>query len=422
MNSNNNPSLNVEHSTQNSAQCAAIQPQEFFDGMRSRLDSFIGQINAIHAAEAQAATIQSLDLNSTSFTEAFPNYLANATLETQNISTNLEFNQQFTQEVPEIVQKLIEEKGLVVYLNLFGSQVKNSNINPNELMDTLLKQSESKFTESLQNKPLGTLGEYTLNQALIEGFKFIKPLKENLDKGLEISGLDVSLCGQLVSFLFMFNTICKGHASIIKRYSPSKTSYDKLSLREKAQLEELWVKNHTRFKLIAAPLLVISLYAIKKAVNTPQIKVSVDLNTVIDPTNNNSINKSLPLLVLFKKLPDFIGKIVIFICITSLIKYLFDINSINLMDSYYIKLFCLFGLLVSSILALDYLFQILIYFYLKKNKNIIISNKFPNIIYKYLTTLKILSEIDNFDYRYFIIYFVIYLFILLLLITLLIIL
>lgn len=149
------------------------------------------------------------------------------------------------------------------------------------MMDTFLTKTESKIKEGLQDKPLGEIGQITINQTINEVLKLIKPLKENLDKGLEITGLDLTTCGHLVSFLFMYNAICKGHASIIKNYSPSQASYEKLSMHDKATLEKLWLANNTRFKLIAAPLLVISLYAIKKVVFTPQIKVSVDINTVI---------------------------------------------------------------------------------------------------------------------------------------------
>lgn len=85
-----------------------------------------------------------------------------------------------------------------------------------------------------------------------------------------------------------------------------------------------------------------------------------------------------------------------------------------------IKIFCLFGILIISILALDYIIKFFIYFYFKNNKNIVISKKLPNKVYAYLTNLKIISGIENFDYRFFIINFIIYLIILFLLITILI--
>lgn len=115
-------------------------------------------------------------------------------------------------------------------------------------------------------------------------------------------------------------------------------------------------------------------------------KVVNEVNTIVSNNNNNSANKIIPFVAFFKKLPIFIGRIVILIFITSLIKYLFQIYSINIMDSYYIKIFCILGIIIISILALDYLLKFFIFCYLKKNQNLIISNKLPKLIFKYLTT------------------------------------
>ena len=94
------------------------------------------------------------------------------------------------------------------------------------------------------------------------------------------------------------------------------------------------------------------------------------------------------------KLPDFIGKFVILILITSLIKYLLNVYSIQLIDSYYIKIICVIGIIVGFILALDNFVQLIIYSYFKKDADAIISTKLPKIIYNYLNDLKILTKLN----------------------------
>ena len=79
----------------------------------------------------------------------------------------------------------------------------------------------------------------------------------------------------------------------------------------------------------------------------------------------------------FNKLPHFIGKTVIIIFIVSTIKYIIRSYSINLMDSLYIKIFCLFGLIVIFIISLNYLLKFLITLYFIKDKDVCIPTKLP---------------------------------------------
>ena len=120
------------------------------------------------------------------------------------------------------------------------------------------------------------------------------------------------------------------------------------------------------------------------------------------------------------KLPDFIGKFVILILITSLIKYLLNVYSIQLIDSYYIKIICVIGIIVGFILALDNFVQLIIYSYFKKDVDVIIPNKLPKMVYNYLNDLKILSNIDISLQKVFLLNLAIYVFIIFLLIFLLI--
>ena len=111
------------------------------------------------------------------------------------------------------------------------------------------------------------------------------------------------------------------------------------------------------------------------------------------------------------KIPDFIGKFVILILITSLIKYLLNVYSIQLIDSYYIKIICVIGIIVGFILALDNFVQLIIYSYFKKDADAIISTKLPKIIYNYLNDLKILTKLDISYNRFFLMHLGLYIFI-----------
>ena len=62
-------------------------------------------------------------------------------------------------------------------------------------------------------------------------------------------------------------------------------------------------------------------------------------------------------LFFLKKLPDHIGKIILTILSIALVKYLLESYSINLMDPFYIKIFCILGIMVISIFTLDYLLK-----------------------------------------------------------------
>ena len=91
------------------------------------------------------------------------------------------------------------------------------------------------------------------------------------------------------------------------------------------------------------------------------------------------------------------------------------------MDPFYIKIFCVFGIIVSFILALDYLVQLLFYSYFKKDVNVIIPTKLPKIVYSYLKELQLLTKLDISYSKFFLYNLVLYIFIIFLLIIILII-
>ena len=81
------------------------------------------------------------------------------------------------------------------------------------------------------------------------------------------------------------------------------------------------------------------------------------------------------------------------------------------MDPFYIKIFCVFGIIVSFILALDYLVQLLFYSYFKKDVNVIIPTKLPKIVYSYLKELQLLTKLDISYSKFFLYNLVLYIFI-----------
>ena len=123
------------------------------------------------------------------------------------------------------------------------------------------------------------------------------------------------------------------------------------------------------------------------------------------------MNKNKNFLAFLNKVPGFIGKFVILILITSLIKYLLNVYSIQLMDPYYIKIFCVLCIIVGFILALNYLVQLILYSYFKKDVDVIIPTKLPKIVYNYLNELKLLTKLDKSYNTFFLMHLGLYVFI-----------
>ena len=93
-----------------------------------------------------------------------------------------------------------------------------------------------------------------------------------------------------------------------------------------------------------------------------------------------------------------------------------NVNSIQLIDPYYIKIICVIGIIVGFILALDNLVQLIIYSYFKKDVNVIIPTKLPKIVYSYLKELQLLTKLDISYSKFFLYNLVLYIFIIFLLI------
>ena len=116
-------------------------------------------------------------------------------------------------------------------------------------------------------------------------------------------------------------------------------------------------------------------------------------------------------LSLFKKIPAFIRQFILILIPYMFINYILNAYSINLLDPFYIKIISIFGIIVGFILALDYLIQLIIYSYLKKDADVIIPTKLPKIVYNYLEELKILSKLDISYNKFFLMNLGLYIFI-----------
>ena len=66
----------------------------------------------------------------------------------------------------------------------------------------------------------------------------------------------------------LYHGLCSVNEKFIKAYAPSSQNYHKLTTDEKILLDLRWHKRFNHFILLAAPLLVISLFTIKKVVTS----------------------------------------------------------------------------------------------------------------------------------------------------------
>ena len=136
------------------------------------------------------------------------------------------------------------------------------------------------------------------------------------------------------------------------------------------------------------------------------IKLSVE--SKVEILDNNSKQNYIGFLLFLKRLPNYIGKIVLIILSIALFKYLLQIYSIDLNNVYYIKILCIFSIIIISIFTLDYLLKYFLSIFFKKNKNLNISDEFPKLVYDYLNDIKILAELDESNNRFYLINFFIY--------------
>ena len=141
--------------------------------------------------------------------------------------------------------------------------------------------------------------------------------------------------------------------------------------------------------------------------NTKLYRIKFNTTTLLKSLSVKSkviINKSSHI---FNKLVYYVGLFVISIIIISLSLFILESYSINLLQPFYIKTFCIFCITILSILNLDYLLKYCLYIYFNNNKQTIINNKLPKLIYNYLYNIKSISKIEISLKNYYLYYFLI---------------
>ena len=85
--------------------------------------------------------------------------------------------------------------------------------------------------------------------------------------------------------------------------------------------------------IYAAPLLAVALFGIKNAIAGSNININVNINSDV-------VKKSIPFLIFLKKVPNFIGQIVISLAFLVFINYIYKSLPISFIDNlYYLKIF-----------------------------------------------------------------------------------
>ena len=201
---------------------------------RKNLEEGLDKLKEFSEKEKEKEIIENLlssDSTNTvsSFNEAFPNY--------EKYNSNGVFDK--LQKISEstVLKDISAERGLVDVLdNNFVSGSEELEKKANSVLESNFKSIEitEDISEDERTKLLGEFGEMTINELLDKGFKIIRPLKEQL----EHIGMDPSTCANVLTFLFMYRTICSSHARILSKFDPYKKHYDKLSLRQQMKLQE----------------------------------------------------------------------------------------------------------------------------------------------------------------------------------------
>lgn len=353
---------------------------------------------------------------SSSFKEDFPNYKSYVNSDSSSFKEDLSDYKPFVEtqlildhiNTSQIVEKLFNKEGFIGFMRKFRENSQDVSSSAPLVTKFLNKD----FLSNSLSEPHKEILDYTLRQ-VIQG---LEPLSTLVRNNIDSLSVGVSGLGGILSVLLLYNGLCKGDAIIRNRYSPSALSLKDLSPAEKLARDKEWLLQSRRFRFIAAPILVFVLYGFKQITSPIKVNISVIQNTDIE----TGITKSILFVGLIKKLPGLIGKFLLIIILFGLINYLFNAYSIQLLDPFYIKIFCVIGLIVCFIVALDYFVKFIIITYFKKDVDVIIPNKLPKMVYNYLNHLKILSKIEISFQKVFLVNLFIYVFIIFLLILLLI--
>ena len=204
----------------------------------------------------------------------------NKVLENKEMNTdNVFFNYKNLIKVDGIrnehINRILENMNMNTNTNI------GNNINFDEFKSLGLKILENKNeikNEIIKNKPLGDLGEITLNQLVDNGFKYLSPLTKMVkDNSVEItSGLT------LISMFMIYKKVVKTYEESIFK----EESYKHLSAEEVMNLNLVKAKQIRSFMNLAAPLITGLFYVYKKQTGITNFTVKTDINMDNNVDNN----------------------------------------------------------------------------------------------------------------------------------------
>nr|YP_004376355.1 hyp3 [Moniliophthora roreri]ADO51586.1 hyp3 [Moniliophthora roreri] len=257
------------------------------------------------------------------------------------------------------------------------------------LIDHLSKVNENKsiFDSFSQTKPLGDLGDITVNELIVKGKEILLPLIQELN-----NHVDFRLGLSLISAFYMYKWTVKSYA---KYAYVNDSVFKSLSKSGDTRSKEIAL-----FMIVGAPMIVGSLFAITN-VSKEKIQITFKqsddkVGSFVDEKDIESItwsNNSLGLLsILGNKLPNWLRALIMFSIayifakiFLFIIGYNEDINNIfNSLSIYFIKYCCIMSLIM-VIYYIVKLYLIIMFYY---NKNYIIPIYYPNKIKNWLLELK----------------------------------
>lgn len=239
-----------------------------------------------------------------------------------------------------------------------------------------------------KNKPLGDLGEITLNEIVDKGIEVLTPISDLYQKyPVELSGAFTS-----VSAFYMYKGVVKMYDKIAFKYSrdPKYTSIQELTEQRLMRSKEIRV-----FMLLGAPLIVGTLLAIKRY--TIPTNININVNTVSDKVldDNKDLVLTSGLFAFFRnKIPFWLRQV--FIIIFSLIcfDYLTESSgtkNIILNNIIYVKIFFMIGTFTSFMVICYYILTIYLYIMFSEKK-LKIPTYLPLFILEWLNFIKELSK------------------------------
>jgi hypothetical protein len=287
---------------------------------------------------------------------------------------NLDDNSQILKMIKESTSNFNSknQKILDIWENLRNkdktlSSQSNELINYKEASKIVNENKEIILDEMTKTKPLGELGDITVNEALNKGIEFVKPLIE-LGKD---SNINAENSFKLLSAFFLY----KG---VVNLYSKTAFKDDTLNLSESSLKYRNKFKERKirQFMYLGAPLIV-GLFLIGKEITQPiSVNINVNLDSKTIDSNSNTSNKYVTSSLLFitnKKLPDWL-KTLIFILVVILFIYklpyllgITEVKNVNLFTNLiYVKWFLILGILGSIFVLIENILSLFLFIMFSK--------------------------------------------------------